>query len=104
MAPSLFNIYLEEALRSERTLSNLIGHGKLLAYADDLVVLNRNKQETEEMIRALGRMGNGFNLHLNKKKCEILKIKDGDDDIEEIEGIQVQESVRYLGLKIMRDP
>ena len=43
LAPSLFNIYLEEALKSEKILNRLIEHGKLLAYADDLMIMNRNK-------------------------------------------------------------
>lgn len=37
-SPDLFNVYLQEALFSQKTLRELISQGRLLCFADDIVV------------------------------------------------------------------
>ena len=44
-----------------------------------------------------------FNLRINLKKCEILRIKGGSLNIKQIEGIEVKDNVKYLGLKLVAD-
>ena len=53
MSPKMFNVYLEEALFSNPLLKEAIMSGKLLAFADDLLVMADSVAETEELIRAL---------------------------------------------------
>ncbi len=38
LSPLLFNVYLDEALRSSERLTQLIKRGDLIAYADDLYI------------------------------------------------------------------
>jgi retron-type reverse transcriptase len=38
LSPILFNIYLEEAITSSKLMNMLVKEGRLLAYADDLVI------------------------------------------------------------------
>ena len=59
------------------------------AYADDIAILSKNKAETKEIIKAFGKIGEEYNLHINKKKCEILCLKEDRTEAEEIEGIKV---------------
>ena len=42
LSPVLFNVYLEEALKSSRKLMVLIRRGDLLAFADDMLVMTNN--------------------------------------------------------------
>jgi hypothetical protein len=43
----LFNIYLDEALKSSPELVKLIKKGRLLAFADDVLVMAESKEELE---------------------------------------------------------
>ena len=42
LSPVLFNVYLEEALKSSRKLEELRKRGDLLAFADDMLVLSNS--------------------------------------------------------------
>lgn len=52
LSPMLFNIYLDMALRSSAFLKDMLRTGRILAYADDLVIraasINEIKQITKE--------------------------------------------------------
>ena len=101
LAPYLFNIYLQEALLSDDTLKELIRRKDLLAYADDIAIFTKSDAEIRQIIEAFKRIEASHNLRINLKKCEIMRIKGGSTNIKSIEGIEVKDSVRYLGLKIV---
>ena len=47
LSPVLFNVYLEEALKSSRKLEDLRRRGDLLAFADDMLVMSNSQSEIE---------------------------------------------------------
>ena len=47
LSPVLFNVYLEEALKSSIKLEELRRRGDLLAFADDMLVISNSKPEIE---------------------------------------------------------
>ena len=65
----MFNVYLDEALRSNKLIDQQIKKGKILAYADDIAIMSRDKKEASNAIKALEKMGETHNLHLNKKNA-----------------------------------
>ena len=70
--PVLFNVYLEEAIKSSKKLDHVRARGDLLAFADDMLVMTNAKGELVEIIKELDLLQHKWNLRLNKKKCEIL--------------------------------
>jgi hypothetical protein len=68
----LFNVYLEEAIRSSQKLEEVRSRGDLLAFADDMLVMSNNIHEIEQIINELTSLQVNWNLKLNKKKSEIL--------------------------------
>ena len=42
LSPVLFNVYLEEALKSSKKLEEVRKRGDLLAFADDMLVMSSN--------------------------------------------------------------
>ena len=73
--------------------------GDLLAFADDMLLMYNSKQEVEDVINELASLELNFNLHLNKKKSEILT----GEDLEDIAGIKCRKEVKYLGVKVATD-
>ena len=49
----LFNIYLEEALKSSAKLEAVRKRGDLLAFADDMLVMTNNQSEMTMIINEL---------------------------------------------------
>jgi hypothetical protein len=49
----LFNVYLEEALKSSKKLEEVRSRGDLLAFADDMLVMSNNQHEVEQIIGEL---------------------------------------------------
>ena len=47
LSPVLFNVYLEEALKSSRKLEDMRRRGDLLAFADDMLVMSNSQPEIE---------------------------------------------------------
>jgi hypothetical protein len=68
----LFNVYLEEAIRSSAKLDGVRSRGDLLAFADDMLVMSNSQAEIEQIINELTALQVKWNLKLNKKKSEIL--------------------------------
>jgi hypothetical protein len=50
LSPVLFNVYLEEAIRSSNKLEEVRRRGDLLAFADDMLVMTNSKPELEHII------------------------------------------------------
>jgi hypothetical protein len=72
LSPVLFNVYLEEAIRSSQKLDGVRSKGDLLAFADDMLVMSNSQAEIEQIINELTALQVKWNLKLNKKKSEIL--------------------------------
>jgi hypothetical protein len=72
LSPVLFNVYLEEAIKSSKKLDEVRSRGDLLAFADDMLVMSNNIHEIEQIINKLTSLQVKWNLKLNKKKSEIL--------------------------------
>jgi hypothetical protein len=53
LSPVLFNVYLEEALKSSKKLEEVRSRGDLLAFADDMLVMSNNQHEVEQIIGKL---------------------------------------------------
>ena len=50
LSPVLFNVYLEEALKSSTKLEEVRRRGDLLAFADDMLVMSNSQPEIEMVI------------------------------------------------------
>ena len=99
LSPLLFNVYLEEALRTSPKLEQVRTRGDLLAFADDMLLMSNSRTEVEEIINELASLELSYNLRMNKKKSEILTA----EDAEEIAGVKCRKSVKYLGVKVTTD-
>lgn len=99
LSPVLFNVYLEEAIKSSQKLENVRARGDLLAFADDMLVMTNSKGELSFIINELDKLQQNWNLRLNKKKSEIL----ARDDINEVSGVRCVKMVKYLGVRVTAD-
>ena len=50
LSPVLFNVYLEEAIKSSKKLDGVRVRGDLLAFADDMLVMTNSKAELAQII------------------------------------------------------
>ena len=64
----LFNVYLDEALKSSKKLKEVRDRGDLLAFADDMLILTNSKPEMGEIIKRLEQLQPKWNLRMNKAK------------------------------------
>jgi hypothetical protein len=63
----LFNYYLDKALRSSQLIAKVISEGRLLTFADDIMIRIHDKRELEEVISALDQQEGSFVLTLKNK-------------------------------------
>jgi hypothetical protein len=92
------------ALNSNEKIKKLLKEGKILAYADDLIIQLKTKEEAHVMIKELKKLEK-WNLKMNKKKSQLLVgkkmknkwIKKG---VKNIEGVDFHSEVKYLGIQI----
>ena len=99
LSPVLFNVYLEEALKSSAKLDAVRRRGDLLAFADDMLVMTDNQNELTMIIDELSKLEQQLNLRLNKKKSEILT----KESIQEIGGVRCVKTVEYLSMRVTCD-
>ena len=99
LSPVLFNVYLEEAIKSSKKLDHVRARGDLLAFADDMLVMTNAKGELVDIIKELDLLQHKWNLRLNKKKCEILTR----EPVQTISDVKCTKSVKYLGVKVVLD-
>jgi hypothetical protein len=52
LSPVLFNVYLEEALKSSRKLEDMRRRGDLLAFADDMLVMSNSQSEILRLLKS----------------------------------------------------
>ena len=53
LSPSLFNVYLEWAMESIPELKAALEQGKLIAFADDLLLVCDTKEEAKTFIKGV---------------------------------------------------
>ncbi len=99
LSPVLFNVYLEEAIKSSQKLENVRARGDLLAFADDMLVMTNSKGDLSFIINELDKLEQNWNLRLNKKKSEILT----HENLNEISGVRCVKMVKYLGMRVTLD-
>jgi hypothetical protein len=99
LSPVLFNVYLEEALKSSAKLEAVRRRGDLLAFADDMLVMTDNQNELAMIIDELSKLEQQWNLRLNKKKSEILT----KEKVQEVGGVRCVKTVKYLGVRVTCD-
>lgn len=99
MSPALFNFYQDLALKSSKKLNSLIENGKLLAYADDIIVEAENIDELRKIINEFKQL-KLWGLNINIGKSMILATKKECKKYKKVEGIQVKDCVKYLGINL----
>jgi hypothetical protein len=101
LSPLLFNLYLEEALKTKELLWQAASSNRLLAYADDLVLQGKDLEEIEQLVDELESLDKDWNLTVNHSKSEVLAVNEADTKI--IRGIKQVNIIRYLGVSIVKD-
>ena len=99
LSPVLFNVYLEEALKSSTKLEAVRKRRDLLTFADDMLIMTNNQNELVMVIEELTALQQRWNFRLNKKNSEILT----KEDVQEVGGIKCTKKVKYLGVKVTCD-
>lgn len=72
LSPKQFNVYLDRALHINNLLSDLIKNNLLIAFADDILLRVKDKEQLKHAIEALNGLGASFSLHLNCTKTVFL--------------------------------
>ena len=70
-----------------------------LFFADDSLTMADTKENAEKNLKILKRVSESFGLKINKEKSKIL-VYNSKEEIKEIEGIQVTDKIKYLGIII----
>ena len=70
-----------------------------LFFADDSMLFSRTKQNAERNLEIMVQVGRKYGLEINKEKSKVL-VYGGRENYEEVGGIEVVKSFKYLGLFI----
>lgn len=76
ISPKLFNVYLEYTLIQSPTINRMIKEGRVLAFADDLVLMNNHESELKRALEELKALEQTTGIRLNVRKSEILVLKE----------------------------
>lgn len=74
--------------------------GQLLAFADDLLLIAKDKAEATKLITSLQETFEQFDLQVNLSKSAILTSNSKVRKEKQICGIEIQETTKYLGVTI----
>ena len=66
LSPVLFNVYLEEAIKSSKKLDEVRSRGDLLAFADDMLFMSNSYGEIEQIINELTSLQVKWTLKLTR--------------------------------------
>jgi hypothetical protein len=89
----LFNVYLEEVLKKSEKLYQLTESRNLVAFADDLLIIAKNKEEVSEVFKEFEKLVD-YGLQINTKKSQIITGIKNLEGTQEISGIKVTESMK----------
>lgn len=95
LSPWLFNIYIDDLVRSLKEVSF-----EILAYADDLAVICKNKQELDKVIDILENWATTNEIAVNKKKSGILIVDNDRNNMHQYKGYPIRVTYKYLGMKL----
>ena len=95
LSPWLFNIYIDDLVRSLKDVSF-----EVLAYADDLAVICKNKEELDKVIDCLENWATTNEIDVNKKKSGILIIDNDRNNMHRYKGYPIKVTYKYLGMKL----
>jgi len=88
LSPWLFNIYIDNLVGSLKDISF-----DVLAYADDIAVICRNREELDKLIDLLEEWSNLNEIVVNKKKSGILVIDNDRNDTNQLTSTWVLSSI-----------
>ena len=71
-----------------------------LFYMDDGVIFTDNIEDMRRVINGIGLNCFEYGLKLNKNKCRMMIVNDRNSEIKDIDGIQVNQTIKYLGVLI----
>jgi len=113
LSPILFNLYMagmNEELRNRKIGGVEVGNMRIweLAYADDIVLLTRNKVALEDMMRTLERFLKKRKLELNVEKSKIMVFNRKRRERKKVwkwKGKEIEEvqSFKYLGFTLNKE-
>jgi len=89
----LFNTYLDDAITKKPKLNYAKEDGRLLAFADDIMVIAEDKEETAKIIQGFEDLATQ-NLMLNKVMTKIMSDRKELEGLEEIEGVPMTKSFK----------
>ena len=101
LSPFLFNIYLDYAIGNNPVLREMANQGKLVAFADDILIVSENSEEAEQDIGRLEQFGLSHGLHINKAKSQVIIGNPRLKELKDIAGIERWEKGDHLGLIII---
>ncbi len=93
-SPDLFNVYLNSLIKE---LCPEVY--EVLAYADDIAILCRSKEELLKAMDMVEKWGAANGMEVNKKKSGVLPVLNG-DKVERINGYPVKGAYKYLGIQL----
>ena len=99
ISPLLFNIYINSLLKKYK--ENMLSSSKLLAYADDILIVSYSISEIKDLIRITKVWCAENKMTLNNQKSGILIFRDKlkiSQENKEILGIPIVTQYKYLGV------
>lgn len=99
LSPNMFNVYLQNALEQNETLNSLITQGRLVSFADDIMVRVETQEQAIAVIEAMESLQK-VNLTLNKSKSQILHGPTCLENKSDLAGIPIVKTVKYLGYSL----
>lgn len=108
LSPLLFNLVLERIIREININPGgtiYTRRSQVLAFADDLCIIGRKKEDIEEICNSMQQMSQqcGLQINENKTKCMITKRQKLEDETEVNIGdknFEVKNEMKYLGTMI----
>jgi hypothetical protein len=68
LSPSMFNVYLEDAIMSSQILANGVEQNKIKAFADDLLLIADSIEEVEIFLKEIMNWKSTHGLEINVGK------------------------------------
>lgn len=69
-------------------------------FADDIMIMAKDKEETQEAIKEITSWSNKWNLQINQNKSAILSKRQEFENLQTFNGIPVVNSIKYLGMTL----
>ena len=95
ISPTLFNIYINNALEKINEINNLSAQ----AYADDLILQSNNIDILQKGYDITKYLYSNLKLQINSNKCELISDREGDYIIDKEQNVKIESKIvaKYLG-------